>query len=604
MRPSVLTSSSSPSGSGSTESLEAQRDESSTFERPNSVINIDSNIINSHNSNNKDNNNNNNDGNINDKDDNGETSGNSLLTCQQYQNTNDKTNNNSGGNGLESTPLNVTSLKVVQGVTLNNENQPSTSLNRHKNHQHVLRQTMVRASLTMKHHSHQHQLHQQQNHQLLHLNHHSLTNFTSSPASIISNSSSSVVASLNNLIMEGLVHSHGHHHHHHHLITPTAGTTSSLVIPSHHSHLNIHPHSHHHSILNNNTSLNEPPTCPSPPSTTDGDSLIEPLNSDDNTSDRKLIEFNVNNNNNGNNGPLSSLTNYPKLNNTVANGNPSNSVHHHQLIHSVNHLTNNQNGVSAMLVGQSNGNLADESEFCIKSSSYHSFINNKRCSSPVVDCENNYETTIKHETGCLPVTSKKMRQAKTVSNTFASMESGGSTKVRLSINARERRRMHDLNDALDELRSVIPYAHSPSVRKLSKIATLLLAKNYILMQANALEELRRIITFMNQSGIPLPPGMAAACAAAASIPSLTNPFNGEPPANFNQNQARPSIGLNGSLPIPSNKSSTDLASLPSNVNAINDCGSPLTPIAGLIDRSVVDKLAPVGPINCSQRNDK
>ena len=42
--------------------------------------------------------------------------------------------------------------------------------------------------------------------------------------------------------------------------------------------------------------------------------------------------------------------------------------------------------------------------------------------------------------------------------------------------------MHDLNDALDELRRVIPYAHSPSVRKLSKIATLLLAKNYIQMQ--------------------------------------------------------------------------------------------------------------------------
>ena len=57
-----------------------------------------------------------------------------------------------------------------------------------------------------------------------------------------------------------------------------------------------------------------------------------------------------------------------------------------------------------------------------------------------------------------------------------------SLKVRLTINARERRRMHDLNDALDELRSVIPYAHGPSVRKLSKIATLLLAKNYILMQ--------------------------------------------------------------------------------------------------------------------------
>jgi hypothetical protein len=71
--------------------------------------------------------------------------------------------------------------------------------------------------------------------------------------------------------------------------------------------------------------------------------------------------------------------------------------------------------------------------------------------------------------------------------------------IRLNVNARERRRMHDLNDALDELRSVIPYAHSPSVRKLSKIATLLLAKNYILMQSNALEEMRRMIAYMKST---------------------------------------------------------------------------------------------------------
>lgn len=76
--------------------------------------------------------------------------------------------------------------------------------------------------------------------------------------------------------------------------------------------------------------------------------------------------------------------------------------------------------------------------------------------------------------------------------------------VRLSVNARERRRMHDLNDALDDLRAVIPYAHSPSVRKLSKIATLLLAKNYILMQSNAIEELRRVVTYLNQPGAHLP----------------------------------------------------------------------------------------------------
>ncbi|KAL1494836.1 hypothetical protein ABEB36_010363 [Hypothenemus hampei] len=81
--------------------------------------------------------------------------------------------------------------------------------------------------------------------------------------------------------------------------------------------------------------------------------------------------------------------------------------------------------------------------------------------------------------------------------------------VRLNINARERRRMHDLNDALDELRAVIPYAHSPSVRKLSKIATLLLAKNYILMQANALEEMKRLIAYLQ--------GTSAAAAGTAIV---------------------------------------------------------------------------------------
>ncbi|GIX78386.1 class E basic helix-loop-helix protein 23 [Caerostris darwini] len=103
--------------------------------------------------------------------------------------------------------------------------------------------------------------------------------------------------------------------------------------------------------------------------------------------------------------------------------------------------------------------------------------------------------------------------------------------VRLSINARERRRMHDLNDALDELRSVIPYAHSPSVRKLSKIATLLLAKNYILMQANALDEMRRILACVNQAGVALPPAAAAAAVLAEGAfppPPPPQPFPGAP----------------------------------------------------------------------------
>ncbi|EFO87447.1 hypothetical protein CRE_30127 [Caenorhabditis remanei] len=77
-----------------------------------------------------------------------------------------------------------------------------------------------------------------------------------------------------------------------------------------------------------------------------------------------------------------------------------------------------------------------------------------------------------------------------MSSKMSSTEPG----VRLSINLRERCRMHDLNEALDDLRAVIPYAHGGSVRKLSKIATLLLAKNHIIMQAKAIEELSELVS--------------------------------------------------------------------------------------------------------------
>lgn len=88
--------------------------------------------------------------------------------------------------------------------------------------------------------------------------------------------------------------------------------------------------------------------------------------------------------------------------------------------------------------------------------------------------------------------------------------------------------MHDLNDALDELRSVIPYAHSPSVRKLSKIATLLLAKNYILMQQNSLDEMRRLLTYI-QSTTGAAPLDFAAFPAAAKLQQLLSTPPEEPP---------------------------------------------------------------------------
>ena len=88
--------------------------------------------------------------------------------------------------------------------------------------------------------------------------------------------------------------------------------------------------------------------------------------------------------------------------------------------------------------------------------------------------------------------------------------------LRLKVNCRERRRMHDLNAALDGLRDVMPYAHGPSVRKLSKIATLLLAKNYILMLQNSLEEMKKLLATMQAQ-------QSAAPAVSAPTPVLSFP---------------------------------------------------------------------------------
>nr|XP_028582888.1 oligodendrocyte transcription factor 1 [Podarcis muralis] len=103
-------------------------------------------------------------------------------------------------------------------------------------------------------------------------------------------------------------------------------------------------------------------------------------------------------------------------------------------------------------------------------------------------------------------------------------------QLRRKINSRERKRMQDLNLAMDALREVIlPYsaAHCQSSpgRKLSKIATLLLARNYILLLGSSLQELRRILGEMSGSGprlllagLPL-----FATAAAAPGPVLLTP---------------------------------------------------------------------------------
>lgn len=78
--------------------------------------------------------------------------------------------------------------------------------------------------------------------------------------------------------------------------------------------------------------------------------------------------------------------------------------------------------------------------------------------------------------------------------------------------------MHDLNYALDGLREVMPYAQGPSVRKLSKIATLLLAKNYILMLQNTVDEMKRRFVVSATDVYPVYPSALLAAAMSQHPP--------------------------------------------------------------------------------------
>uniref|UniRef100_A0A3P9JMC7 Oligodendrocyte transcription factor 1 n=1 Tax=Oryzias latipes TaxID=8090 RepID=A0A3P9JMC7_ORYLA len=65
-------------------------------------------------------------------------------------------------------------------------------------------------------------------------------------------------------------------------------------------------------------------------------------------------------------------------------------------------------------------------------------------------------------------------------------------ELRRKINSRERKRMQDLNIAMDALRE----SHQPGAppgRRLSKISTLVLARNYILLLGSSLQEMRRLL---------------------------------------------------------------------------------------------------------------
>ncbi|KAM9201020.1 oligodendrocyte transcription factor 1 [Dugong dugon] len=115
-------------------------------------------------------------------------------------------------------------------------------------------------------------------------------------------------------------------------------------------------------------------------------------------------------------------------------------------------------------------------------------------------------------------------------------------QLRRKINSRERKRMQDLNLAMDALREVIlPYsaAHCQGApgRKLSKIATLLLARNYILLLGTSLQELRRALgegagpaaPRLLLAGLPL---LAAAPGSVLLAPGAVGPPDTLRPAKY------------------------------------------------------------------------
>lgn len=118
------------------------------------------------------------------------------------------------------------------------------------------------------------------------------------------------------------------------------------------------------------------------------------------------------------------------------------------------------------------------------------------------DNNSNSDSSTASDEGCQSVSPKNPKQQKksSSSSSVTSTSSSGNRRKRntlsarernlrrLESNERERMRMHSLNDAFQALREVIP--HVTMERKLSKIETLTLAKNYIMALTNVICEMR------------------------------------------------------------------------------------------------------------------
>ncbi|XP_076324922.1 uncharacterized protein LOC143232852 isoform X2 [Tachypleus tridentatus] len=117
---------------------------------------------------------------------------------------------------------------------------------------------------------------------------------------------------------------------------------------------------------------------------------------------------------------------------------------------------------------------------------------NKRPSGSVEDASPNSESTDSSSVNddiTMPTKPKQQRRPTTNGHRRRSTLNARERNLRrLESNERERMRMHSLNDAFQALREVIP--HVTMEKKLSKIETLTLAKNYIMALTNVVCEMR------------------------------------------------------------------------------------------------------------------
>ncbi|XP_064089870.1 class A basic helix-loop-helix protein 15-like [Macrobrachium nipponense] len=119
---------------------------------------------------------------------------------------------------------------------------------------------------------------------------------------------------------------------------------------------------------------------------------------------------------------------------------------------------------------------------------------------------------------------------------------------RLESNERERMRMHSLNDAFQALREVIP--HVKRERKLSKIETLTLAKNYIMALTNVVCEMRG-----EDKPYQLFPSPSSTTQPTSPNPCYSSPNT--PTSTSTTNTATSQVILNNNITSPNNNNNNN-----------------------------------------------